>query len=347
VNIYMAGYQAVSILHGGPLTQIHGTAAGLNRLGWNTRFFDPWVPFTPQQEDLFHLFAANIGTYHLAREVHALGVPLVVSPIIYTRHSARFARTALHVSRMAQRVGPGVWTDYAICADICGWASRVVPNTTAEAEFIINGIGVPREKVTVVPNGVDERFGHATPDLFVRTHGVKDFILTVGHTGHARKNVLRLIQALAEIDHPAVIIGRIIKGAYGDACVREAARHKHIVLLDGIEHDSEMLASAYAACDVFALPSLFETPGIAALEAGLAGAKIVITKYGGTQEYFGAMATYVEPESVESIREGILSALKQPKDTALRTHIREKYLWEEIARQTGEVYRKVLASPVA
>jgi len=43
-----------------------------------------------------------------------------------------------------------------------------------------------------------------------------------------------------------------------------------------------MLASAYAACDVFVLPSMFETPGIAALEAGLAGAKIVITKYGGT-----------------------------------------------------------------
>jgi glycosyltransferase involved in cell wall biosynthesis len=344
VNIYLAGYQALSILHGGPLTQLRETAAGLNALGWDTRLFDPWAPFTPQQGDLMHLFAANIGTYHLAREIHALGLPLVVSPIIYTRHSATFARNALRLSRLAQRIGPGVWTDYAICADICGWASRVIPNTGAEAEFMINGIGVPREKVTVVPNGVEERFSKATPDLFVQKYGLKNFILTVGHTGHVRKNVLRLIQALGGIDHPAVIMGRIIKGAYGDACVREAAKHKHILLIDGVSHDSDLLASAYAACEVFALPSLFETPGIAALEAGLAGAKIVITKYGGTQEYFDAMATYVEPASVESIREGIIAALKQPKGTSLQMHIKAKYLWGEVARQTAEVYRQVVST---
>jgi glycosyltransferase involved in cell wall biosynthesis len=341
VNVYLAGYQAVSILHGGPLTQIRETAGALTQLGWSTHMFDPWAPFTPQPGDLFHIFAANIGTYHLAREIRALGIPLVVSPIVYTRHTASFVRNALRLSRLAQRVGPGLWTDYALCADICNWAAHVVPNTAAEAEFIIQGIGVPPEKVTVVPNGVEERFDHATPDLFVRTHGIDDFILTVGHTGHARKNVLRLIQALGEIKTPAVIIGRIIKGAYGDACVKEAARHKHILLLDGLHHDSAMLASAYAACSVFALPSLFETPGIAALEAGLAGAKIVITKNGGTKEYFGELATYVEPESVESIREGIVAALETPKNDSLRTHIRTKYLWEEVARQTGEVYQKL------
>ena len=47
------------------------------------------------------------------------------------------------------------------------------------------------------------------------------------------------------------------------------------------------LASAYAAARVFALPSWFETPGLAALEAGLAGCAVAITPYGSTRDYFG------------------------------------------------------------
>ncbi len=34
-----------------------------------------------------------------------------------------------------------------------------------------------------------------------------------------------------------------------------------------LDHDDPLLASAYAAARVFALPSWFETPGLAALEA--------------------------------------------------------------------------------
>jgi glycosyltransferase involved in cell wall biosynthesis len=165
--------------------------------------------------------------------------------------------------------------------------------------------------------------------------------LNVGHIGHRRKNVLQLIRALGTIDHPAVIIGRIIQGPYGDACVKEAAKHKHIRLIDGLGNDSAMLASAYAACDVFALPSLFETPGIAALEAGLAGAKIVITPHGGTKDYFGEMATYVEPDDVGSIRRGIEVALRETQGTKLKEHIAGRFLWKHVAAKTADIYNEV------
>jgi glycosyltransferase involved in cell wall biosynthesis len=196
--------------------------------------------------------------------------------------------------------------------------------------------------VRVVPNGVDERFASGDPDLFRKAYGLDKFILNVGHIGHRRKNVLQLIRALGAIDHPAVIIGRIIQGAYGEACVREAAKYKHIRLIDGLGNDSAMLASAYAACDVFALPSLFETPGIAALEAGLAGAKVVITPHGGTKEYFGAMATYVEPGDVASIRSGIETSLQAPKDQRLREHIAGNFLWKHVAKKTADAYNEVV-----
>jgi glycosyltransferase involved in cell wall biosynthesis len=104
-----------------------------------------------------------------------------------------------------------------------------------------------------------------------------------------------------------------------------------------------MLASAYAACEVFVLPSLFETPGIAALEAGLAGAKIVITPHGGTRDYFGLLAQYVDPFSVESIRIGILSALSANRTDTLQHHIKKEFLWSTTAEKTLAVYQRVLS----
>lgn len=342
MRVYVASYQAVSILHGGPHTQVRNTILHLGEHGIEARLFDPWSPFSKADCDLFHLFAANIGTYHLAREVHALGIPLVVSPITYSSHSHAFVRMALAATRVLQRVGPGVWSDYALTADICTWAARVVPNSRAEGELVVRGLGIPASKIVVIPNGVDERFAHGDPSLFKKRYGVERFILNVGHIGHRRKNVLALIKALGQIDHPAVIIGRIVAGAYGEACLQEARKHKHVLLIDGLKNNDELLASAYAAADVFVLPSVFETPGIAALEAGLAGAKIVITPYGGTKEYFGDMAEYVEPDSVSSIRAGILRALSKQNDHRLQEHIRREFLWQHVAAKTAAAYKHLL-----
>ncbi len=103
-----------------------------------------------------------------------------------------------------------------------------------------------------------------------------------------------------------------------------------------------MLSSAYAACDTFVLPSLYETPGIAALEAGLAGAKVVITPYGGTKDYFKEMVEYVDPYSVDSIQKGIEKVLNKPKDDKLKEYIKRTFLWDKIAVESINVYQEVL-----
>ena len=343
MKVTMASYQALSIIKGGPATQLHRTADFLKREGVDVRYLPQWEEFRAADQDIVHIFGAGLGTYHLARELHVLGVKTVVSPIMFSTHGPSFVSRGLRATRMMQRVWPGLWSDYSMLADTCGWARHVVPNSQAEAALVRDGLRIPSAKITVVPNGVDERFMEADPTLFTGRYGVRDFVLNVGHIGHGRKNVLNLIRALAEIDRPAVIIGRIIAGAYGEACVLEAKRYPHITLIDGLPNDSPMLASAYAACDTFVLPSLFETPGIAALEAGLAGAKVVITPHGGTTEYFGDDAIYVDPNSVAAIRDGIRLALARPRDGQLRDRIRSRYLWSHVASQTKAVYERVIA----
>lgn len=342
MNVCFASYHSVMMLKGGPRTQILQTKRCLEGLGVNVSLFESWQDFNKSKIDLIHLFGANIGTYHLAREIHKLGIPMVVSTIYYSRHSAPVVRTILAADTVARAIVRGSWTDYGIVADICKWSKMVLPNTQKEAKLVQRGLGILSEKITVIPNGVEARFYDADPELFKKTYGKDRFVLNVGHIGPQRKNVFRLIQALENINVPSVIIGRIEDNAYGRLCMEEAKKNPRLLMLDNIPNDSPLLASAYAASEVFALPSQFETPGIAALEAGLAGSKIVITKYGGTEEYFGNNAEYVEPTSWELIHHGITTALNKQRDNDLREHIKREFLWERVAEKTLNAYQKAL-----
>ena len=283
-----------------------------------------------------------MATYHLARAFKVHSLPIVISPVFFTRRSIQVVQNVVAGDRLMSRFFRGFWTDYGLIAEMCHWAQALLPNTTDEAHLFEKAFRIPPKKITVVPNGVEERFAHAEPNLFEREYRIKNFILSVGHIGPGRKNVLRLIEALEHIDHPAAIIGRIEDTPSGRACLERAKRNPRLLIVDTLPHDSMLLASAYSACDVFVLPSQFETPGIAALEAALAGAKIVITPFGGTRDYFGNNAIYVDPTSVEDIVKGIQTALGKGKDTELREHIRKEFIWNKVGEKTKQVYEHVL-----
>ncbi len=342
MKIRIASYPSIGLLRGGPLTQILGTKGSLEKLGIQVTLHDPWEDIRRGDADLVHLFGAHVGTYHLAREIRKLGIPIVVTPIFYSNRPAPVLRASVAVTKVLHRLMKGLWTDYGFLREICSWAGAVVPNTAAEGRLLSRCFGIPAAKITIVPNGVDERFASADPELFRKKYGIESFVLNTGHIGPGRTNVLRLIRALERVNVPSVIIGRIEKNAYGDECLKEARKNPRLLVLDAMPNSSGMLASAYAACDVFVLPSLFETPGIAALEAALAGAKIVITKHGGTEEYFGDQAEYVEPTSAELIHHGIMTALNKKPSPVLREKILSHYTWPNIGRQTMAVYEQVI-----
>jgi glycosyltransferase involved in cell wall biosynthesis len=203
-------------------------------------------------------------------------------------------------------------------------------------------MNIPTDNLFIVSNGVEERFAKAPADLFIRQYGMQDFILYVGKVGPHRKNVHMFLKALERIDHPAVIIGAFDDSPSGRKCRELAQKNPRLLVIDELSHDSMLLASAYSACDVFVLPSLYETPGIAALEAALAGAKIVITPFGGTQDYFGSDAEYVDPGSEDNIASGIRAALIKEKSPALSEHIKKEFVWEKVGEKTKQVYEHVL-----
>jgi glycosyltransferase involved in cell wall biosynthesis len=342
MNVLFATHQAVGLRQGGVRTQMLQTKAALEAQGITVTLFEMWKDFDPAQFDLVHIFSANMATYHLARSFRLCNMPFILSPVFYTQRSDRTVRSVVRIDTMLNRWVRGFWTDYGLISEMCNWANAVLPNTQAEAHLMQYGMNVPPENLFVVSNGVEERFAQAPADLFERQYGIKDFILYVGHIGPHRKNVYKLLTALEQVDQPAVIIGSFEDSPSGRKCFERAKKNPRLLIIDELSHDSMLLASAYSACDVFALPSLYETPGIAALEAASAGSKIVITPFGGTKDYFGDDAVYVDPASEDDIAKGIQTAISNAKSKILSDRIKNEFTWTKVGERTKNVYEQVL-----
>ncbi|NPV13599.1 glycosyltransferase family 4 protein [candidate division WOR-3 bacterium] len=337
MKILFGSFSAITTLGGGVETQVRSLANALRQKGIEVELFDPWKRYNLKEFDFFHLFGANLGTYHFGRSIKNTGVKLVVTPIFYSRSNPKKLRFYLMLGTGLRKYG-GFWSEHLFCKELCEMAELVIVNTKAELNLIEQGLGVSREKMQIVPNGVDKRFAYASPELFIKEHGLRDFVLYVGHIGWGRKNVLPLLKVLRKTGLKAVLIGPVLNNTYGLQCLKIVAETPSIKLIPGLAGDSPMIESAYAACDTFILPSLYETPGLAALEAGLAGAKICITKYGGTIEYFGENATYLDPKKEKSIEEALITTINKPKTTALQKHIKDNYTWDKCAAKLLDIY---------
>ena len=341
MKICFATHEGVIISKGGPYTKIMEVRGKLIRMGHQVDLFNMWDPKL-NEYDIVHLVSSNFAVYNLARNMKQGKIDFIVEPVFYSQHSSSFLKLFNSLDKITRGIAKGIWFDYGFTRDICEWSMKITPNTTDEAKLISEGLSIPKEKFKIIHNGVSDRFLNADPSLFKKEYGIENFVLCVGHIGPARKNIFSFFKALAKINHPVVFIGRVIKSGESEKVLEEAKKNKNIKIIEALDNDSPLLSSAYAACDTFVLPSLYETPGIAALEAGLAGAKVVITPYGGTKDYFKEMVEYVDPYSVDSIQKGIEKVLNKPKDDKLKEYIKRTFLWDKIAVESINVYQEVL-----
>jgi glycosyltransferase involved in cell wall biosynthesis len=137
-----------------------------------------------------------------------------------------------------------------------------------------------------------------------------------------RKNVVRLIEAcgLAGIE-------LWIAGSPGNpqdyAAIRGKAAGRAVKFL-GFQSD-EQLARLMERARIFALPSLCEGVGLAALEAAALGCEIVVTKRGGPPDYFGPKAHYVDPYDMQSIVAALQAAARGQGQPGLGAEIRHDF----------------------
>lgn len=329
----------ITAVNGGVRTQALQTASELEKIGVKVEFISPWQ--TSFDVDLVHVFVAGPSTIGILNRCSELGIKTVLSPVFFSNRKAKTINLSLRIEKLLAKIGSGIRSDFGIKSEACKLADMILPNTSAEAELIINGFGVNPTKISIIPNGVETRFADSNPELFIEKYGLKDFVLFVGQSGAPRKNLIKLMEASPNINSNIVVIGSLYNDDYGNWCKRLAKKAGNVTFIDTLEHDSELLSSAYAACHTFILPSFFETPGIAAMEAALAGANIAITNKGGTNDYFGELVDYLNPKSSDSIAKAVNQSLQKKKSKELKKVILDNFSWNIIAEKTLTVYKKI------
>ncbi len=342
-------------LRGGDTMVIERYKAGLERAGWSVTV-DVKGTEDPANYDIVHLF--NFVLPQMVKQygerAKARKVPFVVTTLVEDIPSFRNQSLAL-ASTMVNYVATGQnkdwlranWPDIARIASSApfdnSWtvanAAALFTNGPSESETLKSYYG-ELDNICELKLGYDQPQS-ASPDMFIEQFGIRDFVLCVGRI-ESRKNQLMLLKALEDIDLPVVIAGGgfSYQPDYEQAVLNFKRKGQTLVTP---RLSPEMLASAYAAARVHALPSWYELPGLVSLEAAYLGCNVVAADRGTARDYLGDTAIYCEPESEGSIRNAVLAAYYMPKRQAVPTHILE-LTWDRAIEGLIGAYERVLSA---
>ena len=152
-----------------------------------------------------------------------------------------------------------------------------------------------------------------------------------------RKNQLGLIKAIRDLPYKVVFIGGYDEKSWFYRQCRKLATER-MRFLGYIQHDSEEYWSVlrYARCAVLA--SDCETPGIAMIEAAFAGVRPIITKFGGTVEYYGFDAEYFDPRYEKEIRDAVIKGWGRGRLSKTESKVYDRFSWDYCAKLTYRAY---------
>ena len=201
-------------------------------------------------------------------------------------------------------------------------ADAVVAVSQFTKEETISLVGVPAERIRVIPNGVDAVF---TPDG-PRVEG--DYVLTVA-TLEPRKNLARAVEAagIAGIELRAV-------GARGWGGV-------DVPGWVGEVPDAE-LAALYRGARCVLYPSLYEGFGLPVLEAMACGTPVVTSRGTALEEVAGGAAVLADPMDPAALAEGVAQALERRDELVPRGIERAReFTWPRAADAVVALWKEL------
>jgi glycosyltransferase involved in cell wall biosynthesis len=238
-------------------------------------------------------------------------VPVVVTvhDLAVLRHPGTFNQWTRHYSRLA-------------VPRVARAARRVIAVSEFTKGEIVELLGVPEERISVIPNAVGAPFTEDGP----AADG--DYVLAVG-TLEPRKNQAGAQEAARRLDAELRVVGsRGWGGVDVDGWV-------------GPVSDDE-LAALYRGARCLVYPSLYEGFGIPVLEAMACGTPVVTSAGGATEEVAGGAAVLVDPLDPASVVAGIEEAAARRNELRARGLERAaQFTWERVAAETRTVYEQV------
>lgn len=226
----------------------------------------------------------------------------------------------------------------------------VITDSRFSAREIEELLPVSADRIHPIHLGLSHGTYSLTPatrnDLLIRVGLDKPFMLFVG-TLEPRKNIpflIEVFEALDAYDGNLVIAGMpgwkfepILEKIKNSSCADRIHYLKYV--------DDDLLAALYGGTDLFLFPSLYEGFGFTPLEAMLNGAAVVSSAAGSLPEVLGEAAMILNGYDAAHWAHEIQQLLG---DSDRLKALREggpdhaaSYRWEDTARATLDVYRKV------
>ena len=231
-------------------------------------------------------------------------------------------------------------------------ATHLIAVSEATRRDLMAAYGVPAEKITVIYEAADPRFGprDALEQQTIRAnYGLPPAYFLYLGTIEPRKNLLRLLRAweplyLAGEAPPLVIVGKRgwLSEPFFEAVERSPAREG--LILTGYVLDDD-LPALIAAATAFVFPSLYEGFGLPPLEAMACGTPVLCSDRSSLPEVVGDAALLFDPTDEEAIR----AAMRRIwADEALREALRrrgmaraKRFSWRRTAEETLRLYRRL------
>jgi glycosyltransferase involved in cell wall biosynthesis len=226
---------------------------------------------------------ANLAPVRYRRNV------LVIHDVAALRHPEAYSRPYVEYQR---RLLPRLARD----------ASALITVSEFSRADLIEVLGAPAQRVTVIPEGVDERFfADLDPAAAAARYGLAGpYALAVG-TMSARKNLGALDQAARSLRDRGIEL--VLAGSDRGYLRGSQAGLRRL----GYVHE-ELLPGLYAGAVALAMPSGYEGFGLPCLEAMAAGTPVVAADAGALPETCGDAALLVEPSDAAGFAEALTAA---------------------------------------
>jgi glycosyltransferase involved in cell wall biosynthesis len=323
-----------SLAHGGFQQQLAQTKSALERAGVEVDYVRWWD--AAQRGDIIHFVGRPTADY--INFAHGQGCKIVIGELLTATGSRSRRQLALQKfsTNVLRKILPGTfatrmaWDSYRL-ADAC------IALTPWEAHLMNYLFDASKERVHVVPNGVEEIFLDSQ-----KTARGQWLVCTATIT--ARKRVLELAQAAVRAQTPLWIIGKAYSesDAYAQKVLALAKQQPQIIRYEGAISDRARLAQIYRAARGFVLLSSMESLSLSALEAAACECPLLLSDLPWARSTFGNTANYCPlTNSVETTAQ----ILRKFYDAAPSLQPPPKpATWDEVARQLKEIYARLLST---
>lgn len=242
-------------------------------------------------------------------------------------------------------------------------SSQVVACSAPVADFTVNRIGIRRDKVAVVTNGVDTRWfsRKATDNTIPRSQEMElglvpgsPLLVTVAGL-RPEKALQNLVEAVALLRRDgrgvsAAIIGEGTQRAEIQGRIDDLALGESVHLLGQLDDPRPVLKKA----DIFVLPSSAEGLPIALLEAMAMELPSVVTDVGGIRRAIedGVTGVLVEPSSPKALAEAIGALLdneelRRSMGRRARERVELEFSIDAMVEDTIDLYERLLSEDVS